>query len=327
MAGAITHLLVASEALKLIDGMCPEMAEILRENYPLLLLGSVSPDLPYAMAIKPLSGAQVWAERMHNLRTGGVGVEGAGMLSRKQSLDKLEYKAQIAWLSGYISHCVADATIHPIVQAIVGAYQFAKTQHRVCEMIQDSLLFNEVYGYDLEGTKLIDELKKVDRNSFIYVANFWFILLARVYPGMGSTPEPQSWHKPYLKLLNIAKDNALAQNLSRVVPDLKDYLYPTAKALRKARQKESRIYFDEVPFPNDPQQKRAFNDIGFQQAVKNVLPIWQSLDKEIRSSRKSSKQLLEGGLKGILKNWNLDTGADMDIPDDRITYWPGAIST
>lgn len=62
------------------------------------------------------------------------------ILSKKELLETDE--RILTWLFGYVSHLIADETIHPIVEAIVGPYKDNSTKHRIGEMTQDSLVYS-----------------------------------------------------------------------------------------------------------------------------------------------------------------------------------------
>jgi hypothetical protein len=329
MAGAITHLLVVDAALERAhsDPDLARLAELVQSATPFLLLGSVSPDLPYAMAIGP---DKQWADRMHYLKTNGVGLQGSLELGLSNLVGRPEGNARLAWLAGYVAHCVTDATIHPIVQAIVGPYHTAPVRHRGCEMIQDALLFSETRKCDLQGTHFIHQLKlsaSADREAFPWVVGFWFGLLKEVYEGLDPEPNPEQWRETYATILDVASDNALAGALSRKISGLSSLIYASPDQLRRERKDEARDCFDAVPNPHDRLAPRPFAEIGFGRAVENVLQVWRGLDHDVWQAKAIHDSAEKAAMPDLLFNWNLDTGANMDLPDPRVTYWPGAIGS
>jgi len=99
---------------------------------------------------------------MHYEKTNGIAIHGHNELkdvcTTKQTADKIK----LIWLFGYVSHLVADATIHPVVQAIVGPYdqnEQTKTEHRICEMTQDALIYNERKNTDIRYAEFSSALK------------------------------------------------------------------------------------------------------------------------------------------------------------------------
>ena len=329
MAGAITHLLVADAAAERAQREVPRLAKAIAKARPFLLLGSVSPDLPYAMVI-PGKGQQIWADRFHYLHTSGVGTKGPLDLGQRNLLGTPMGDSQLAWVAGYVAHCVTDATIHPIVQAIVGPYHTAPDAHRICEMIQDSLLFSETRECDLRGTHYVDQLKTFVRDreqDFRGLVGYWCVLLRQVYGEIDPQPQPEEWHSAYGKLLDVAADNKLAMVLSRVFTGAEDYLYDTSKELRAARKDEAEKCFDLVPVPDQPGERAKFSEVGFARAVENTLVVWQALDHDAHNAKKIVSGDLLPQVPNVLLNWNLDTGANMDLGDGRVTYWPGSVGS
>lgn len=328
MAGAITHLLVVEQAAKGVGRLTPELAGPLRRARPFLLLGSVSPDLPYAM-VGPLANDSVWADRMHYLRTSSLGLVGALDLGHRNLLGTSEGDAELAWLAGFVAHCITDAVVHPIVQAIVGPYHAAKTDHRVCEMVQDSLLYSDILGHDLHGSRYVGQLKSfIDKGKeqFLGVVGFWFILLKQVYGDLPPKPDPERWHDAYASLLSVAEDSELALVLSRTAPGLRDYVYSSAGALREERQEEAERCYDLVPNPGHG-GKSSFKVSGFNYATEKVLLGWGALYHDVFKAKEIRAGTENARLPAYLKNWNLDTGADMDQIDTRVTFWPGALGS
>lgn len=329
MAGAITHLLVVDAALEKAhsDPGLSRLAKLLQSATPFLLLGSVSPDLPYAMAIGP---DKQWADRMHYLKTNGVGLRGSLELGLSNLVGRPEGNARLAWLAGYVAHCVTDATIHPIVQAIVGPYHTAPVRHRVCEMVQDALLFSETRGCDLQGTQFVHQLKLSalpEQHAFPWVVGFWFGLLKEVYGELGPNPDPAQWRETYATLLDVSSDSKLAFALSRQIPGLSNLTYSSPKLLRSEQSDDVRDFFDAVPDPLNHERRLHFAEIGFALAVEKVIQVWQCLDHDVQGAQAITGKTQSAELPGVLFNWNLDTGANMAMGDSRVTYWPGSIGS
>ncbi len=329
MAGAITHLLVVDAALERAhsDPGLSSLAKFLQSATPFLLLGSVSPDLPYAMAIGP---DKQWADRMHYLKTNGMGLQGSLELGVSNLVGRPEGNARLAWLAGYVAHCVTDATIHPIVQAIVGPYHTAPVRHRVCEMVQDALLFSETRGCDLQGTHFVHQLKLSalpEQHAFPWVLGFWFGLLKEVYGELDPNPDPAQWRGTYAALLDVSSDSKLAFALSRQIPGLSSLTYSSPDRLRRNQPEEVRDFFDAVPDPMNHDLRPPFAEIGFARAVENVLQAWRSMDHDVRDAKAIMDKTQSAELPGVLFNWNLDTGANMALGDARVTYWSGSVGS
>ncbi len=145
MPGPFTHIAICQSGMSQQDEPLGEELTQLLEGYcQFVFWGAVSPDLPYLSI--DLDG-RAWCDALHDpnnrsqTKTNSLVISGFEALRHtwphRTPADEIKY----AWLMGYVSHMVADATIHPIVQAIVGPYEGNETAHRICEMTMDSLIF------------------------------------------------------------------------------------------------------------------------------------------------------------------------------------------
>lgn len=124
MAGAFTHFILCDVAKRKRASLGADLYRLLNKYSEFLFVGAASPDLPYLS----FSGDVNWADVMHYENTNGMVVGGHTVLKRRwASRDALD-EATLVWLFGFVSHLVADATIHPVVQAIVGPYQEHKPE-------------------------------------------------------------------------------------------------------------------------------------------------------------------------------------------------------
>jgi hypothetical protein len=320
MAGAITHLLVAERAAQELEDSAPGLAQILATQKSYLLLGSVSPDLPY-LSIPP-GGQSFWADQMHYRSTNQLVLQGAVEVGDSRLLPKPEGQAQLAWLAGFAAHCVTDATIHPIVQAIVGPYQANRDEHRRCEMTQDSLLFSVVKECDVCDSQFVDVLRRLEPPELRRkILDLWDWGLHAVYGDLDPGANPKVWLAGYSTCLNAAADSEVLLTLSRALHALEGYHYYSADAIRSKRQEDARKYFDAIPIPHRPGDTGSFLDRAFLRAVKHVLEVWVALWQDVQHSAEIT-DVATGQLHKVLKNWDLDTGADMDQFDPRVTYWP-----
>ena len=131
MAGAFTHFLICSVGEKRRRDIAPELYQLLNRHSQFMFLGAASPDLPY---LSFQTGKVNWADVMHYEKTNSIAASGHKELGESWSSKTTAEEIKFVWLLGYVSHLVADATIHPLVQAVVGPYEQNKEEHRICEM-------------------------------------------------------------------------------------------------------------------------------------------------------------------------------------------------
>ncbi len=318
MAGTFTHWMIVEDALtKLPSGAKKLNLALSQKRKPYVLLGAVSPDLPYL--VHPVSDSLIkthsWADRMHYQSTGSFLRHGMENLLLRQ---KDDFNICYAWLFGYASHVITDVVIHPVVNSIVGPYRFNSTAHRECEMTQDSLIYNwRMKGEEITKTKYHKTLIKASnrpnegssRNSRHIkkcVKTFWLETIKDTYPG-GSDKfadiEPDLWFKEYLDKMGMSTNPA---PLFRHLGEEKSIVYMSAKDLNSAECAEQKSrYFDNVSLPNGGSD--SFISV-FRKAVAQVGHVWRRMAEDIE--RKDFSQT-----DTYIKNWDLDQGIDMDLPD------------
>jgi hypothetical protein len=62
----------------------------------------------------------------------------------------------IAWLFGYASHVVADLTVHPVVEKLVGPYETNATEHHHCELHQDAYIFMKKFAEGIASMEYLE---------------------------------------------------------------------------------------------------------------------------------------------------------------------------
>jgi hypothetical protein len=115
-------------------------------------------------------------------------------------------------------------------------------------------------------------------------------------------------------------DSTLFERLCRLV-DAKSYHYRSAKELRRSQSNDVVRYYEAVPTPNRPEVRDRFLTIGFETSVRHVVACWQAAWTDLQDANRLQDAPMAGKLPEVLRNWNLDTGADQDLPDPRITFW------
>ena len=146
MAGTFTHFVVCEAAMANRKALPANLRQLLNRHSQFLYLGAVSPDLPY-LSIK--TGKVNWADVMHQEHTNAIAINSHDALKKAWRTGGTPVEIQLVWLMGLVSHLVTDATIHPIVQAVVGRYEEHKDEHRICEMTQDSLIYFEIKNMEI----------------------------------------------------------------------------------------------------------------------------------------------------------------------------------
>jgi hypothetical protein len=335
MAGAFTHFMVCKEALKAIPAAIKRLVQGVRPN---LYVGAVSPDIPY-LAVPQAASSLSCADYMHYKRTNGIAVAAVQELHRQlMASNTRDIRNNAAWLFGYVSHLVADATIHPIVQEIVGVYEQNKTEHMRCEMVQDAFVFKQFTGREITDSRFIDSYLKPIDNQVMY---FWRNLFYRTYfpqfeedrkeSPRGSARKlkpttrniearrvrteflekiirPFQWLGWYRTLLSSSASGNF-KNLTRQIGIGKSLSYPTTKEILRDYPDQHVKYFEKVKLPF-PKRIDHFMSAGFERTVKNVLSAWQVTWKGIIDGQ---------DITGYIKDWNLDTGEDQSSGE--ITFW------
>jgi len=306
MPGAFAHMIAANQAkTTLEDQGLVYPTKILNRHPQWMQAGAVGPDYPYLHhALTSHDPSDNWADLLHYVKTGDVVRAGVSILRQRYDVEKetKEYQRSAAWLFGYASHLVLDASVHPVVRAIVGEYEQNKTEHRTCEMYMDSFIHMEIYGYEMVNTEWADYLRALtDENTGgmnTAVASLWSEMLQQVYPDdfVANPPAIDGWQKAYVDSLDvadinlgffrhIASEHGLAYVKSTDIPDDAMTKYIKAAAL---------------PTNNKfGQQTMHYRDI-FNFGAENVARYWARINEAI-----------EGGgdpLLPELPNWNLDKG-------------------
>ena len=304
MAGAFTHMAIVAEALKSFP-VDRNIGKILRENKNFLTLGGVSPDIPYLAHLA--MGGFPWADIMHYHNTNNIVKNCLHSLTVAKSKGK-EWKYQLAWLFGFVGHLVTDATIHPIVESIVGPYTDKKTNanHSECEMIQDVMIFKEVINLELSAAEYSDLLVAcIEHSSFKIVAEFWAIHAEINCPYAGKFPT-EKIIESYIKEIDTAEGgNVLAKAFRHFGVKL---MYRTHADLIKNSVDFVEKYYTRINLPNG--LVGSFRKDGFEYAVKNLVSVWSKIDRSLFSTE---------NISNVVPNWNLDTGIEQDT--EVRTYW------
>jgi hypothetical protein len=311
MAGPFTHFLIADAAKRRRSLLGPFLYRILNRHSEFLYLGAVSPDLPY-LSLK--TGTVNWADLMHYKTTNGIVLHGYADIKNTWAEGPLGPTDEriLAWLFGYVSHLIVDATIHPIVEAIVGPYEENSKEHQLCESTQDSLIYHQVKKMDVRYTEFSSLLKFCGQQEehFEALMEFWRKQTQRTYPDTGEEPKPSLWFITYSNAIDAAEGGSSIVALFRHAGIANRLLYKTRDEIAEKYPEDQEKYYTKVRMPGGATGR--FRAVGFDRAVNNVVDAWHRM----YDGFESAVQIAE-----VIRNWNLDTGVDMDSSDQIKTYW------
>ena len=297
MPGPFTHLMICEEGMYQ-DDLGRRISKFLSGNYQFVFLGAESPDLPY---LSIGVGGKSLGRRHALRRTNSQVISGFEALRQIWPEKTPADEVKCAWLLGYVSHMVADATIHPIVQAIVGPYKGHEEPHRLCEMTMDSLIFEEINHSDLTYARFSEALKFCKESEYFpELLDFWQAQLASNYPDMAHNPEPHTWFTEYTEALGRRRRQG-GRRLPTSGGGGQLFLPDTRRILEPILPEDYQKYYAEVKFPGG---SGPFLTNGFNPAVTNVVNIWKMLYTGLTGFGLAVSQ--------VVRNWNLDTGVDQD---------------
>ncbi len=297
--------MIVDEGKSREDSLGTALWQFLNKYYMFLYLGAESPDLPYLS----LSGKE-WADAMHYKKTNSLVISGFEALSRVWLYKTPADEIKCAWLLGYVSHMVADAIIHPIVNAIVGPYEENKTEHRICELTMDSLIFHAKKHIDITYAEFSDALKFCNYSEhFPDLMGFWRTQLQSNYPEIDDEPDPSFWFETYTKAIDAIEGGSTVTAFFRHLGAGGNYIYLTSEEIINEHAENCRKYYLEVKLPEGT---GTFSSDGFEKAVANLVKIWKGLYDGLSGAGLQISQLV--------KNWDLDTGGDSDV-NGVMTFW------
>jgi hypothetical protein len=226
------------------------------------------------------------------------------------NLDQKDFEVCLSWLCGYVSHMLADSIIHPVVNAIVGPYIFNQGEHRHCEMIQDSYIFEDIKGVEIRYAdyvgliKMCSDSKKENRINPA-IKDFWSETLRMAHPGgkkKFNSIDPDDWHKNFIPIISKISDPI---SIFRHMGEEKNVVYKKTNEITKDERKR---FIDEINLPGD--KIGSFREDAFNKTVEKVVEVWHKLFSDIE--KKNAE-----GCEAYIMNWNYDTGVD----EDKIYFW------
>ena len=304
MAGAYSHITLVNELSSISRlknlGLPKNAIKAIGGHYEFCEMGSISPDYPYLKILD--KDAQRWSELMHHKIDQGR--EGNLLHVGIRHLRELKGEKKnkcFSWFLGYASHVATDVTVHPVVNLKVGPYERNKTAHRVCEMNQDTYIYNGRLRLDIGISEQLeqnigscvdkDDKEKIDRDIDL----FWNAILAEVFPVEyeENRPDISSWHNAVQFLIGkFAEEGERFIPFARHVCSRRGLVYPTVKEVKKGE------YIERLKTPTG---YMSYDKI-FDFAVKNVGEVWKTISEGV--FRRDEQYLVKLGI------WNLDSGKD-----------------
>jgi hypothetical protein len=309
MPGAFAHITAVNLAFtesyfdKLTLPLVAKNALRKYQNY--LELGCVSPDLPYLKLADRVQNR--WADKMHHQHVGDMI---RALIRQVQHTRGEEQDKLFAWVSGYLSHVIADITIHPVIEKRVGHYAANKLQHRLCEMHQDAYIWQRMGLGEIGSRERIsnslgscingDDKQKLDR----LITHHWEQALRDVFnlSYWHSEPEIDAWFRGFKKVVDLVEDQYRLFPFSRHVAALLGLTYPTVDQIDLS-------FIHQLHTPHG----LASYDKVFNLAVANIQHYQQQLAAAVYAD----------GRVDLFLNWNLDTG---ESPIGQLSAWVRDVS-
>ena len=297
MPGTFAHFVLVHEAAAALTGH-PEIKIAIKKFSPFALLGANSPDFPLLVLSK------TWEDLLHGPTAGAV-IEPA--ISLLRSLTGIQRQRCLAWFCGYLSHMVADTTVHPAVNLRVGPYQGNETAHQTCEVHQDAHVFSRL---NIGGIKKSEYVQGMldncvsPRNKLALheeIHDFWESMTQNAFPSE-AVPNFHLWFDAYTSIVdNIAEEGdwCLIRGLTTMVG--KSHL------LHVNPGNADRSFIDGLA---NPHGKSISYDAIFDKTVENTIAAWAAVDTALVSPCP-----LPHPLSAL---WNLNTG---EIAKDQFLYW------
>ncbi len=315
MPGTYAHLMITEEALRGFS-TDPAINRVLRgvtlTHSQYVHLGSVSPDYPYLDLLQPAQ--KCWGDHMHYRHTGDAVKGMASQLAETGAsrFEEEEFVIPFCWTLGYLSHVTADLVVHPVVFNIVGPYKGNETEHRHCEMIQDSFIYNKIRrGAEIRHNQLMEIIQTCSdpenpQRINPFLNDFWADILLALFPDDSeeTPPEIDQWHCQFENWIGFAGDPLF---VGRIMDPNHKFTY---KKSTEINSDEKKRFLEAVPLPGG-KIGRYERDV-FPKAVDEVRKKWT---------------LLAQGLSGnsvddfftVVTNCDLDTGKDLQYSE--LVYW------
>ena len=140
---------------------------------------------------------------------------------------------------------------------------------------------------------------------------FWKVQLLANYRIKDEEPLPKLWFRTYSEAIDAAEGGSAIAGLFRHLGRTSGFFYKPKDEIIKDYPEDYQNYFQNVRLPQG--DTASFMSSGFEHAVANVIRAWSEIYFGLGQSAAEAPNLV--------KNWNLDTGEDMDAPERVVTYW------
>lgn len=313
MPGAYTHMTIVellTSGKSLYNIKLRKMGRRALLAYPEFCnMGAISPDYPYLRLVGDSEEAEDWANAMHH-KYGTqternilhVGIKYATQLEGEEQLKCF------SWFLGYASHIVADVTLHPITNLLVGDYEADDNamEHRISEMHQDVYIYKTRLDGDVRKSEKIknvigtctdpDDKNKVDSA----IEKMWRYMLSNAFPTLQAefNPNIHSWHGAVQFFLeDIAEElSFIPSRHIRAFFEEKGVAYPRYEDVNL------RKYIEKLQTPKGIKTY----DQAFDHAKRNVSKVWKIISDAVFTE--------DNRYELSLKVWNLDTGQEVNTP-------------
>jgi len=278
-----------------------------------LKVGAIAPDYSCLYQISSREQIDEWSDLLHQDKCGDAVRAGVEWLSRRTiDQDSPEFGKALAWLAGYLSHIVLDATIHPVVHSIVGEYDRNLVDHRRCEMFMDAYLCTRRRGYVTEIANWKRVMQQVSEDGTFdgAIRSIWSYILATTYPEtyVLNPPALAEWHRKYVQAIDDACPEGVF--FRHAAPGTAYHYLASGKLPKDAHL----IYIDHCSLPEGNRFGR--NEMHFDEVFRfglsNVILFWEKLEVAVACS--------DAGLFD-LPNWDLDQGTVNTKGEPNLSLW------
>jgi len=172
MPAGITHMTLSRVALDDLTSEIGQKAQmLLGQQFGPYLSGSLAPDIPYMgnFVNNPITSQyDSIADELHHSKTLQIPLHGLRLAQTEFRAGNKVYSRELfAFYTGYLSHAIADGTIHPFIRDMVGDYSpSTKTKHRALEMKLDVLVAKKYLGVEQNGVSLQQQLSYIKDAKF-----------------------------------------------------------------------------------------------------------------------------------------------------------------